>query len=299
MPSKKSQGMLHMIRAHKRLMTGLTSNVMSIDPPIERVARARVAGTAARIVEELPFPALMVTPRENPLQDACLLHLHGGAYVSGGLLQCRFLIGPICALCGAPALTFSYRLAPQFPYPAQLEDALTAYHYLIDQGFASQRIVLVGESAGGNLALSLTRRLRDEGSPLPAGLVLMSPWTDLAQRGESYQTLRDVDATLNPQELMDDALQFAGSAERLTDPEISPLYADFHGFPPVEIHCGTHEILLSDAESLENNLLRDGVKAHLIRWEGMCHVFQAFGFEESRASNAQIAAFIRACLEKA
>jgi len=297
MPSKKSQGMLHMIRAHKRLVAGISNNVLNIDPPIERVARSHMVGTSAEIIRDFPLPALMVSPRETVIENGCILHLHGGAYLSGGLLQCRVLIGPICASSGVRAMTFSYRLAPEHKYPAQLEDALAAYQFLLDQGYSADRIVLVGESAGGNLALSLTRRLRDQGQALPAGLALLSPWADLTQSGESYRTLRDVDATLDPEELYAAGITFAGSEARLADPDISPLFADFHGFPPTAIHCGTHEILLSDSESLEYRMLAHGVNAHLIRWEGMCHVFQAFGFEESRASNIQLGAFVRACLE--
>ena len=230
------------------------------------------------------------------VHGAAILHLHGGAYVSGGLLQCRELISPICAAAGARALTFCYRLAPKHPYPAQLEDALRAYRFLRDLGCKPENIALVGESAGGNLALSLVRRLREMGERLPAGLALLSPWVDLAQRGESYRTLQDVDATLNAGELMESALQFAGSSERLQSPEISPLYGDFTGFPPTLIHCGASEILLSDSEGLERAMLRDGVDARLVRWAGMCHVFQAFGFEESKASNRQIGLFLRRCL---
>lgn len=296
MPSKRSQDMLGMIRSHKRAVTGLTNSVMQVDPPPSRVARLRVMGTTAVLEKDLGMPAITVFPHTRLFSNAAILHLHGGAYVSGGLLQCRMLISPICALAGVPALTFSYRLAPRHPYPAQLEDAMAAYRSLLGKGIPARRIVLVGESAGGNLALALTMKLREMQEALPAGLALLSPWADLAQQGESYRTLRDVDATLNADELMRDALAFAGGRHALTDPEISPLYGDFTGFPPVEIHCGTSEILLSDSEALEKALLRDGVSAHLIRWEGMCHVFQAFGFEESRASNTQLAAFVRSCL---
>lgn len=297
MPSKRSQGMLGMLHAHKRLTTGLSRDVMQVDPPLARVARLRLQGTTARIVPDLPFPALMIRPPKDKERGGCILHLHGGAYVSGGMLQSRVLIAPICALSGVPALTFSYRLAPEHPYPAQLEDAMEAYRYLLKAGHAPRDIVLLGESAGGNLALALTGTLRGRGEEMPAALALLSPWTDLAQRGESYRTLADVDATLNADELMQNAVAFAGSPDRLTDPDISPLYGDFTGFPPVQIHCGTREILLSDSERLEKAMLRDGVDAHLIRWEGMCHVFQAFGFEESRASDAQIAAFVRQRLD--
>jgi len=127
-------------------------------------------------------------------------------------------------------------------------------------------------------------------------LALFSPWVDLAQAGESYVSLREKDATLDPEELMQCAVAFAGSAHRLTDPEISPVYGKFSGFPPVQIHCGDQEILLSDSVKLEEAMARDGVQVQLIRWAGMCHVFQMFGFDESRASYQAMSSFIKRIL---
>ena len=300
MPSRRSQGMLGLIRSHKEWAGQLSREViMRIDPAVETVARLRMNGTTARAEKSLGMPALMVFPGKEESGGGVLLHLHGGAYVSGGMLQCRALISPICAAAKTPALTFCYRLAPRFPYPAQLEDALRAYRFLREKGFSARQIALVGESAGGNLALALTLKLRALGEELPAGLALLSPWVDLEQKGESYQTLRDKDATLNAEELMESAIQFAGGRERLGETEISPVHADFSGFPPTLIHCGTQEILLSDAERLDGAMLRDGVRVRLVRWAGMCHVFQAFGFEESKAANQQIGAFLRQCLDEA
>ena len=298
MPTRRSQEMLGLIRSHKKLASNFSNGMlMKIDAPPQRVAKLRMNGTYAAALLDLPMPAMMVSPKGKAVKNAVLLHLHGGAYVSGGLLQCRALISPICAASGIRAVTFSYRLAPEFPYPAQLEDAYQVYQFLIQVGCAPEKIGLVGESAGGNLALALMLRLRREGKPLPGAVALLSPWVDLAQTGESYQTLKNVDATLNADELMASAISFAGTRERLTDPDISPVYADFHGFPPVLIHCGNSEILLSDSEMLERAMLRDGVSARLVRWAGMCHVFQAFGFEESKASNQQIGLFLRKHLE--
>lgn len=295
MPTRRSQGMLGLLRSHKQIASRIGNGIMKqINPPQELVARMRMGGGSAWVVPCLRMPALMLAPAgEWAARDAVLLHLHGGAYMSGGLLQSRALMMPICRAAKLPALTFSYRLSPRHPYPAQLQDAIRAYDYLTGIGYDPKRIFLVGESAGGNLALALCRKLRQQGRSMPGALALLSPWADLAQQGESYRTLRDVDATLNPEELMQYGLDFAGDASRLTDPEISPVYGDFHGFPPTQIHCGTHEILLSDSLLQEEAMQRDGVDAQLIRWEGMCHVFQAFGFEESKASIRQIGAFLQ------
>ena len=292
-PSRRSQEMLGIIRSHKKLASSVSNGMlMKVDMPVERAAKFRVSGTSALPVNGLDMPAMRIKPVKVSVDDAVLLHLHGGAYVSGGLLQCRALISPICAEAGIRAVTFSYRLAPRHPYPAQLNDAYKAYQFLRSAGFEAKKIGLVGESAGGNLALALTLRLREEGQELPGALALLSPWVDLAQTGESYQKLKDVDATLSAEELLQSAVAFAGGKEYLNKPEISPIHADFHGFPPVLIQCGTSEILLSDSEKLEKNMLRDGVDVHLVRWEGMCHVFQAFGFEESKAANHQLGVFL-------
>ena len=297
MPTKRSMGVLGLIRSHKKLAATIGREFITrVDPPVEVVSRLRMNGTTGSPVRDLGMPALWVTPKTVDVPDGVILHLHGGAYVSGGLLQCRRLISPICAGASVRALTFCYRLAPKYQYPAQLEDALRAYDYLLAQGCAPRQIALAGESAGGNLALALVKKLLERGDEPPAGLALLSPWTDLAQQGESYRTLKDVDATLNTRELMGCACLYCGSRKRLLTPEISPVYGDFTGFPPTLIHCGTHEILLSDAEGLEKAMRRDGVSVQLVRWEGMCHVFQAFGFEESRVSNRQLGRFLRDCL---
>ena len=221
------------------------------------------------------------------------MHMHGGAYVSGGLLQARVLASHIAASCCMNVITFSYRLAPEFPYPAQLDDAYSIYQYLLGQGYTPERIALTGESAGGNLALALALRLKQEKMPLPACIALLSPWGDVALTGDSYTALADVDPTLDYHTIREAALAFTGGDTALmSDPNVSPIHADFHGFPPVQIHAGTKELLLSDAETLAAAMKRDGVAATLLCWEGMCHVFQIFGFPESRLSMKTIGKFI-------
>ena len=300
MPTRRSQETLKLIRSHKKAAMGVGAEwLMRVNPNADTVAKLRMGGTRADPVRGLGMPALMLTPRKLEIADGVILHLHGGAFVSGGILQCRAIASPICAAAKTKTMTFSYRLAPRHPHPAQLEDAMKAYRYLLDLGYAPERIALVGESAGGNLALALALKLRDAGKKMPAAIALMSPWVDLAQTGSSYVQLSDVDATLDAESLMESAVAYAGNPMRLSDPEISPVYADFNGFPQVLIHCGTHEILLSDSEMLEAKLLEAGVDAQIVRWAGMCHVFQAFGFEESKASNRQIGAFLHRALGEA
>ena len=295
MRSRKSQGALGLLRAHKKAQAAVSNDlVMGLNLPADIIARIRMYHTSARPMGGLGMPALMVEPTETADETCVLLHLHGGAYTSGGLLQCRAVISPVCAEAKLPALTFSYRLAPRYRYPAQLEDALTAYDCLIAMGYAPEKIAFVGESAGGNLALALALRLKQTGRPLPAALALMSPWTDPLQTGDSYRSLKDVDPTLDEEALMRSALAFAGGSEELLkDPMISVKDADFTGFPPTQIHVGTSEILLSDAEALDRKMDGDGVDSQLIRWEGMCHVFQIFGFEESHLSYRMIGKFLR------
>ena len=298
MPTRTSQLMLRFLKENP-IAAGITkaNSVMDFEPPTRMIERLHIDGTRVRQVRGTPCPALWTLPKGKHLKHKALLHLHGGAYTSGGLLQAYAVIAPVCAQSGVQAMTFAYRLVPEYPYPAQLEDALAMYDWLENAGYNAKDIVLVGESAGGNLALALTRKLREQGRPLPAGLCLLSPWCDLKQKGASYEKNKAVDATLDAASLMQSALAFAGGdAALLDDPMLCPLNADFHDFPPTQIHCGTHELLQSDSQTLLEHMKRDGTPAQLIEWAGMCHVFQIFPFEESKQSLKMIGEFIRECL---
>lgn len=298
MPSKKSQRTLDILRANRRIFQTVSHQVLDgIELTDKAVAELNVFGTKGRLLTGLSMPALLVYPRRVVNQNAILLHLHGGAYVSGNLLQSRMVISPIAAAAKLKGVTFEYRLAPGAVYPAQLEDALEVYRRLLAEGARPDRIGLVGESAGGNLALALTLKLRALGEPLPGALCLLSPWTDLAQTGESYHTLREVDATLDADDLFASALSFVGGdREKFTDSMISPIYADFTGFPPTQIHVGESELLFSDSKTLADAMRRDGVNVSLLRWVGMPHVFQVYGFDESRASIKAMGSFLRSAL---
>ena len=294
MPTKKSQWVLNSIRNNRALVEMLSDRMMHADAPADRVAGMPMLGTKGKSLLIGDVPAILVSPGCMSDTDMIILHMHGGAYVSGGLLQARVLASQIAASSCLNVMTFAYRLAPEYPYPAQLQDAWTVYAYLLEQGFAPHHIALTGESAGGNLALALALKLKKEGLPMPACLALMSPWGDVELTGVSYQALQNEDPTLDFEAIQKAAHDFTGgNAALLRDPIVSPIHADFTGFPPVQIHVGTKELLLSDAETLADVLLRDHVQVTLMRWEGMCHVFQVFGFPESRMSMKAIGQFMR------
>lgn len=300
MPSRRSQRTMDMLRAHRRFFQNASNQMLElVQLSDEGVAELNVFGTKGRLMKDkdCQVPALLVQPRRVLTNDAVLLHFHGGAYVSGNMLQARMVISPISAEAKLQGVTFTYRLAPEHSFPAQLDDAMEVYRMVLRYGARPDRIGFVGESAGGNLALALALKLRDMGETLPGAICLLSPWTDPAQTGESYRTLRDVDATLNPEELMQSALGFVGGdEEKFKDPLVSPIYADFTGFPPTQIHAGESEILLSDSKTLAEHMRRDGVEVSFLRWVGMPHVFQVYGFDESRASIKTMADFLSSTL---
>lgn len=298
MPSRRSQRTMDILRSNRRFFQTAGSRMLElVSLPDEGVAELNIYGTKGDLMNGCDVPAMLVTPRRIIASDAVLLHFHGGAYVSGNLLQARMVISPIAAEAKLQGVTFAYRLAPAHPFPAQLEDALEVYRMVLRLGAKPERIGFVGESAGGNLALALALKLRDMGETLPGALCLLSPWTDPAQTGESYYTKREEDATIDVEDLMVSAREFVGGDESLfQSPLVSPIYADFTGFPPTQIHAGESEVLLSDSKTLAQVMRRDGVEVSFLHWAGMPHVFQVYGFEESRASIKTMAGFLSSTL---
>lgn len=225
-----------------------------------------------------------------------ILYCHGGGYSTGSCLYGRTLTSKLASSTSMDVLGFDYRLAPEHPYPAALEDALKVWDYLMLLGYGARDIILAGDSAGGNLALALTLKLKEEGRFLPRGLVLMSPWTDLTASGKSYQTKAELDPVLRPDYI--DRMTKAYTAgvcetqEDLKNPFISPLFGDFGGFPPVYIQVGENEILLSDALELHKRLVKANVPCRLDRFKGMWHVFQMSPLKTAYEAMDQNAAFI-------
>ena len=212
-----------------------------------------------------------------------ILYCHGGGYTSGGLGFSKVLASKLTRATGMDTLAFDYRLAPEHPYPAAVEDALTAWGHLESLGIAPGDIVLAGDSAGGNLALVLCLKLREAGRGLPGALLLMSPWTDMTASGESLRGRAGIDPVLTPEYMYAVREAYAGGLDP-SDCLLSPLFADFAGFPPALIQVGTHEIRYSDAERLAERMLAAGADCRLEVWENMWHDFQMY--PSKTASNA-------------
>jgi acetyl esterase/lipase len=216
-----------------------------------------------------------VTP--GAASDAALLYMHGGGYVVGSTQGYRGLAAELGRAAGLTTFSIDYRLAPENPFPAAVDDAVAAYTDLLDRGFAPGRIVLAGDSAGGGLTLAALVAIRDRGKPLPAAGLLLSPWTDLACGGASIVTKAAEDPSLKPSDLRTCASRYLGNSPAKT-PLASPLYADLAGLPPLMIQVGSAEILLDDAVRTAGAAGAAGTSVRLEIWPEMVHVFQAFGF---------------------
>jgi acetyl esterase/lipase len=223
-----------------------------------------------------------------------ILFLHGGSFNSGSIVSHRTLAGNVALAAGARALLIDYRLAPEHPFPAQIDDSLKAYNWLRAQGIPERQIVVAGDSAGGTLALALLVLLRDQRQPLPAAAVCLSPAPDLTFTSPSWTFNRTKDLMLDPRkEHTSVDLYLVGTDRRA--PLASPTFADLHDLPPVLIQVGSHELLLSDAEGFAGRARAAGVDVTLEVWPGMQHEWQfaASFLPEGRRAIARVGEFIR------
>lgn len=226
--------------------------------------------------------------------ERTVLYLHGGGYVSGSPRTHRALAGELAHAAGARLLLPAYRLAPEHPFPAALEDAWVAYWWLLSQGMSPGQIVAAGDSAGGGLALALLVALRDAGIPLPAGLVCISPWADLTLHGASVRA-NDGRDYLNAAAIRAVAALYLNGRDA-HEALASPLFADLRGLPPTLIQAGTAELLLDDSKRLARRAAAAGVPVELELWENMVHVWHFLYPFEAKARHAirRIGAFVRA-----
>lgn len=265
--------------------------ICAIDPPPDDVAFSPATIGAMQAEWSLA-----------PGSDArrVLLYFHGGGYCSGSITSHRGMVGRVGRDAAIRTLAIAYRLAPEAPYPAALEDALAAWRFLRDQGYAPGSIAIGGDSAGGNLTLALMLRLRAMGEALPAAAWLVSPWLDLRMTGKTLDSKADIDPLISRDYLTGLAAAFLAGHDP-GDPDVSPLYADLAGLPPVLIQVGSSETLLDDAVRGAAALGAAEVRTTLEIWPRMIHAWMLWSerLTAGRAASDRAARWLRAALGEA
>lgn len=223
-----------------------------------------------------------------------VLYLHGGGYTIGSIKTHRCLAGWVSRAAKARVLLIDYRLAPEHPHPAAVDDSLAAYRFMLDSGVNPARAVVAGDSAGGGLAVATLLAIRDAKLPLPAAAVCLSPWVDMEGTGESMKTKADIDPMVGGASLGDMASAYLGGKDPRT-PLASPLYADLKGLPPMLIQVGTAEVLLDDSSRLAERARQAGVEVVYEPWENMIHVWQIFVpmLDEAKQAVDRIGEYVR------
>lgn len=240
-------------------------------------------------IEKIPVEWIAVNRAH--MKKYIILYCHGGGYSTGSRIYARTLTKKFAMSTSMDVLCFDYRLAPENPYPAATEDAMTIWNYLMLLGYGARDIIIAGDSAGGNLALSLVLKLKQESRLLPRGVILMSPWTDLTSSGKSHSTRAAIDPVLDAAYLQKMIDNYAPE-EDLLNPLISPLYGDYTGFPPTYIQVGDNEILLNDATMLHKKMVKENVSVKIDVFKGMWHVFQMSPFKTAYEAMDKNAEFV-------
>lgn len=305
MPSLRSRLFLFALK-HRHWWHGGSRWPSDLTSPAAIVALRRIAAGNLRLLGTLPADATVEPVAIGALEaewirpagadaDRVLLYFHGGGYVMGDCRTHRSIVAKFAQGSRTAALVFSYRLAPEHPFPAALDDALAAYDWLRQQGVAAASIVFAGDSAGGGLLLATLLALRQRGEAMPAAAVALSPWTDLACTGASYVTNLPTEV-LAPKGCWTafSAHYLAGADPR--DPLISPLYGDLAGLPPLLIFAGGHEVMRDDSVAFAERARTAGVAVTLRVGAGLFHCYPACAplFPEATEAMAEICAFIRA-----
>lgn len=222
-----------------------------------------------------------------------IVYCHGGGYICGGLGYASILAGKMALTTGYPVLSFEYRLAPEHPYPAAIEDGMQVWDYVMQMGYGADHVILAGDSAGGNMALEIVMELKRQKRFLPAGLILMSPWTDMTATTKSYEKYKEQDPILSREYVEYARKAYAGEREDYSAPQLSPLYGDLTEFPPVKIQVGSCEILRLDSELLYKKLQQNHVDTEISVYKGLWHVFQQTPINRSQQAMEEINRFIR------
>jgi len=302
MQSFKSKIILGLL-VHRNLFRFQLNNVF--DPTPEGIKKLRaLTEKGGKMFGKLPaevevepvtvgtmYAEWMKFPSNNG--QKAMLYFHGGMYVTGSPQSHRQHVYKFVKGSGVNALVFDYRLAPEHPFPAALNDALAAYNYILESGFIPSNIVFAGDSAGAGLCLATLLAIKDKDIALPAGAAVLSPWTDLMLTGKSYKA--NVNKCLSPKGSAENASQFYAGETDKRNPFVSPLYGDLKGLPPLHISAGGNEILLDDSIQFAKKARVAGVEVTLRVDKGMCHCYPAFGnlFRESKFALNEICNFLK------
>lgn len=303
MPSIRSRLFLGVIRNSHLLKFKLKrESTFDFDSSIEEF-RAQVDKTPSlfgKLPDHIELEPIMIDDlyaewlcHADAPKDEAILYFHGGGYVSGTCAAHRTHVSKVVNSSLINAMTFQYRVAPEHPFPAALDDALAAYRYLLDQGFAPQRIAFMGDSAGGGLCLATLNAIKTQGLPMPTAVVALSPWTDLACTGDSYQS--NADSCLSPDGSWTVFSHYYAPDMDKTNPLISPLYGDLAGLPPMRIYVGSDEVMLDDAIQYAEKAKAAGVEVVLTVGEGLFHCYPICApiFPEATEAMAELCAFMK------
>ena len=273
----------------------------------QAMAEAKDINAMRAVMIEAPAPAgVTCTPVEaggvsaewsvadGAAEDKVILYVHGGGYVMGSAGSHRDVTGRLSKASGARVLSLNYRLAPEHPFPAPVDDAVAAYRWLLAQGISSSNVAIAGDSAGGGLAFATLLALRDAGDPVPAAGVGISPWVDMEGTGESMTTRAAVDPVVQKEGLLEMAKLYLGDADP-KNPLAAPLHANLAGLPPLLIHVGDAETLLNDATRITERARKAGVDVTLKIWDEMPHVWHMFApiLPEGQQAIEEIGAFFK------
>jgi len=292
MPSEELSAVIDLLAAREQPDDPTTSDRRESFIKLVRSIGGNTSADIARL-EVGGRPAEWVTAQEAA-SDAALLYLHGGGYVIGSPETHRELASRMSLATGCRVLLLDYRLAPENPYPAAVEDAAIAYSYLLSQGFEPSRLAVAGDSAGGGLTVATLVSIRDSGLPLPSCAVCISPWVDLEGLGESMMTKRSVDPMISREGLIDYATAYLNGTNPQS-PLAAPLYANLRNLPPFLIQVGTRETLLDDSVRLAERARLAGGQVQLEQWEDMIHIWPLFApmLPEGQRAIDHIGEFVR------
>lgn len=291
MASEQLQAVLQML-AESRAASAEPMDIAARRQAMEMFATPPAADVKVEPLTLAGIPAEWVTAPNA--DDHVVLYLHGGGYVLGSCATHRDLAARVSRAAGARVLLLDYRLAPEHPFPAAVNDATAAYRWLLDQGIAPEKLAVAGDSAGGGLAAATLLALRDADVALPSSAVLISPWVDLAATGNSLRTRADRDPMIDPQGLDEMVRAYLGDTDP-KHPYASPLYDDLAGLPPLLVQVGTEEVLFDDGARIAARACEAGVHVTFEPWDEMIHVWHIFApmLPEGQAAIDRLGAFIR------